>query len=111
MEADVCSVYHNPPWKILNTQYNQDAVRNSPEGNILSVIRAWMMNRMWECRECGGGSFGQRKWCGPMAKNAMWLDKESVLGIVQQTEKLGWRQFPKVPDPSLIKLYMWKIGY
>ena len=87
-------------------------MRNSPEGNILSVIWSWMMNGMWKCRECGDGSCGQRKWCGrdEMAKNAMWLDKESILGIVQQTEKLGWRQFPEVTDPSLIKLYMWKIG-
>lgn len=38
-----------------------------------------------------------------MAKNATWLDIASALGIAQQTEKLGWRQFPKVTNPSLIR--------
>lgn len=61
--------------------------------------------------EMGLSARGSGVACDEMAKNAMWLDKESILGIVQQTEKLGWRQFPEVPDPSLIKLYMWKIGY
>lgn len=41
----------------------------------------------------------------------MWLDTDSILGIAQQAEKLGWRQFPKVPNPSFIKQCTWEIEY
>lgn len=77
------------------------------------MTRTGMKKRIRKCREGGDEPYTQKKWGthDEMAKAIMWLDTDSILGIAQQAEKLGWRQFPKVPNPSFIKKYTWEIEY
>lgn len=83
----------------------QDAVVNSQDGSRRSVTWARVVNGIRKCKDCGDSLSvrGRGVTHNEMAKSVMWLDVGNVSEIVEQTEKVFWRQCPKLTNFSLIK--------